>query len=328
MSGTPAPIGDQPPIDRTETPPPTPPEPTPPVQAKPPAAPPATIVIIDDDDRTEGVAADGDRVAVPQASFRKLKDKAQQRGRDQAQAELAKKLGFESVEAMLTAIDRKEITMSTPAAPGSTTPPASGTPGAPAVTPPAVVATPPATPPPATPPGEDPSAPENDRRYSAEQRRKLRQAREDMQAKVAAKDAELAAAKTLAESHAQQLEVFKAEQGMRDELIRTGCADIDYTFHQLRAHLAELAKDKSPEGDKKLKEFNIKTWADEIRKARPYLFGAVNQPANTGNPPTPPATPPGPGDAAAAAAGGAKKDARNMTKAEWDAYRKQHGIPA
>lgn len=299
------------------------------------------VVELDEDDREHGVTVSeqGDRVAVPQASFRKLKDKAADRARTKVHAEFAeraKTLGFASVDDMFAALERKEINPVT--TPGQNPPPGTNpliTPPAgasPAGAPPPPAAAPPAAPPQQPPAGEPPGGDEeNDRRYSAAQRAKLRQARLDMQGKVSAADQARIAAEEAVKAKDLEMATWRAEQTMREDMIRAGCTEVDFTFAKLREHLAKLTEEakKSPEAKEKLEKFDLAAWLEERRKAQPFLFSTVVQPANTGNSPAggdPPGAP-NPGDAAARAAGGAKKDAKSMTSAEWQAYKKQHGIP-
>ena len=333
--GSPAPDpAATPPDPPAPSPPPTAPPQAPPAASAPPAAPAIIVVELDEDDREHGVTVSetGDRVAVPQASFRKLKDKAAERARTKAHAEIAeraKTLGFASVDDMFAALERKETNpVTTPNQNPPTTPPTTPPAGAaPAATPP------PAAPPPAQqPPAGDPPGGEeleNDRRYSAAQRAKLRQARADMAGKVTAAEQARLAAEEAVKAKDLEMATWRAEQTMREDMIRAGCTEVDFTFSKLREHLAKLGEDKTPEGIEKLKTFDLKAWLDERRKAQPFLFSTTVQPANTGNPPAggDPPPPPNPGDASQRAAGGAKKDAKSMTPAEWSAYKKQHGIP-
>lgn len=335
------PAATEPTITPTPTPAPTPqPEPTPtpaPAAATPAPAPPAPTsapaVELDDEDRADGVTADGDRVAVPQSSFRKLKDKAAERGRAKALAEMTERataLGFSSVDEMFAALERSKETapVTTPANPNTpntpptttTTPPAAATP-APAATPPPAAA-PPAAAMAAAAAGDE--TPENDRRYSPEQRRRLKQAREEMQATVAQERRAREAAEAQIKAKDAELSTWRAEQGMREDLIRAGCVELDFTFSKLREHLASIKDDEA-----KLKEFDLAKWAEEQRKAKPFLFGAQVVPATTGNPPgagnAPPA--PNPADATKHAAGGQAKNAKDMSPAEWQAYKREHGLP-
>lgn len=343
----PAPGGSPAPDPAATSPDPPAPNPDPPAAPNAPpgtpasAAPTVIVVELDEDDREHGVTVSeqGDRVAVPQASFRKLKDKAADRARAKAQAEFAeraKTLGFASVDDMFAALERKEINpVTTPNQnpPGTNpliTPPAGA---APAGAPPAAAPPPAQQPPAGQPPAGDPpdGDPENDRRYSAAQRAKLRQAREDMKGKVSAAEQARLAAEEAVKAKDLEMATWRAEQTMREDMIRAGCTEVDFTFAKLREHLAQLTAEaaKSPEAKEKLEKFDLKAWLEERRKAQPFLFSTVVQPANTGNSPAggdPPGAP-DPASAAARAAGGAKKDAKSMTPAEWQAYKKQHGIP-
>lgn len=302
-------------------PPPLPPPPIPPTTPPPPPV----IDFLDDEERSIGVTVtDGNRASVPQDSFRKIKDKAAQRARDKVlaeQTERAKALGFADFDTMLAQLERKEIIVTTPNQPAPL--PAAPVAAAPA---PALVPAP-VDPKVAAPPSSDPA---EDRNLTDSQRRRLRQHRQEMSNQAAAAKAKADAAELTAKSATTQLETFRAEQTLRDDILLSGCTDVEYVFEKLlRKHLGELAKDKTPEGDKALKEFSAKTWAEKLKAEKPYLFGSVAAPANTGHPPIAAGDPPKPqtpAEIAAAAAAGARKNASQMSPAEWAAYKKANNL--
>lgn len=254
-------------------------------------------------------------------------------------------LGFTSLADVLDALeevdpggdtDPKEKPMTTPAAPGTpTTPPgaapspsgAAPAPGATPIAPPAPAPAPIAPPtftPPAPVPAPTPAPPapaasvaelENDRKLSDAQRKKLRAAREDMTARTTAAEQARIAAEQQAATYQAQLEQFRAQQSMREDMIRDGVKELDFSWHLLQQHLAGLAADKTPEGEAKLKAFDLKAWCAELRKTRPYVFGEAVVPATTGATPpggAPPAAP-GPGAVAGAVGDASAVDARTLT---------------
>lgn len=307
-------------------------QPTPPQQQSLPLAQPAITDELDDEDRAAGVTTAGEQLAVPRDAFKKVKDRAVERGRKAEQAALSKRataLGFATVDEMFAALERNQamaatppvITPPTPAAPAGAAPTAA-TPAAaptlahdPAVTPP-VAAQPGQAAAQLPKPGDEP---ENDRRVPEHVRKKLRTAREEMRnATVAAQQAQKVA-ETQAKASAHQLEVFREEQKMREDMIRSGIRDIDFSFFELKKHLATL-------DDEKLKAFELKGWVDDQRKSRPYLFGEQPVPANTGVAQPPPVAPPGPGQIQGAAGDASKVDARNLSPEEFKKRMAGHGI--
>ena len=323
--------------------PPPPEPPAPPAPEAAPPQPPAQILVIDNDDAIAGVVAAGNAVAVPQAAFRGIKDRAREQGRQAAEAEMREKLkaaGIENIDQAIQIINQsKETPVTTlnnpapgqPANPAAAQPaPAAGAqPAAPAPAPapvpppapapaPAVVAP---VPPPAPPP-EDPA----DRALPDNVRQRLQAARTEMRNKTAAAEAEAQAAAERARALEHENQVLRATQSMREEIVRAGGTDIDYSYDRLRRHLAGQTNEQ-------LSAFDIKAWIETERKEKPYLYGQNVVPANTtpanpgpgGAPPPPPA----PGDAARRAADGQAVDTRRMTPKEFQDYMKQKtgGVP-
>jgi hypothetical protein len=295
--------------------------------APPPAAP---TVQLDNEDRAIGAIVNDQHVAVPHDAFRKIKDNARDKGRRETASEFdakARSLGYPDAAAMFSALERKDPPVTTPANPTTPNQPAGAPAGAPAAAAPAAGAQPagqpagaPAAGQPAAgaqpgQPGAQPGQqgakpddePENDRRVPDAVRKRLRQAREDMKSKTAEADRKAQAAEQKAQAAEQQMQVWKAEQGMREDLIRAGVKDLDYTWFDLKKHLESIKGD-----EEKLKAFEIKTWVEEQRKLRPFLFGETVVPANSAPATPPPAGPPGAGATIAAAGDASKVDARSL----------------
>lgn len=318
------------------------PLPEPPPSAAPPIQPPATAAAIpaapgdaqiDEEDRAAGATSTEQHVAVPHEAFRKIKNNARDKGRRDAEAALSKRaiaLGFPTVEEMFATLEQESTpTMTTPNVPAITPAPAPA--AAPAIIPAAPIAPAPAPAPAAAAPAiaappVPPEEPENDRRVPDNVRKKLRAAREDMRTKIAAADQQRTAAESQVETYRQQLAQFEAERSMREDLIRAGVKELDFTWLEMQKHLRALAADKTPEGEAKLKAFDLKVWADEQRKVRPFLFGEMPVPANTGVPTPPPGAPPGPAAVTSTVAGAGQVDARKLSPAEFKARMAQHGI--
>jgi uncharacterized membrane protein len=259
-------------------------------------------------------------------------------------------LGFTSLQDVLDALeeaergsdtDPKENLMPDPIVPT----PAAGTPPAPAATPPAAPAPAAAAPPPVAPapapyvppapayvppapippaaaaapppvvppaPGE---APEDDRRIPDAVRKKLRAAREEMRQKTSAADQQRIAAEAQAATYQAQLAQFQAQQSMREDLIRAGVKELDFSWHLLQQHLGQLAADKTPAGEAALKAFDLAAWSADLRKARPYLYGEAVVPAQTAAATAGNGAPPVPAPSAVAGAAGdaSAVDARTLT---------------
>jgi len=284
--------------------------------------------VLDPEDATLGATLTDQHVAVPRTAYAKIRAAERDKYRNQLSARAAS-LGFTDVDDLIAALEEigqtvdapppKGPNMTTTATPPSPQPPASGTPtpGAPpaAGAAPAPVSTPPI----ATPPGAPGigAAPQSDdipeeRRLPDHVRQRLKRAREEMRQKATAAEAAAAAATQQAQTYQQQIEVMRAEESLKMELVRSGVQDYDYAWAQFLKHKNELLADKSPEGIERLKKFTanpaagIKEWADEQRRTRPYLFGEQPIPANTGAPigtqPPRPGTPQVTGSTAAAGA--------------------------
>lgn len=247
---------------------------------------------------------------------------AQDTARDKGRRELAseydakaKALGFPDAASMFAALERKDptVTPNTQPAGAPAGVPAAGAAPAAGQQPagqPAAGAQPGQQAQPGARPGQQPGADdeiENNRAVPEPLRKKLRDARQEMRNKTAEADRARQAAEERAKGVEMQMEVLKAEQHMREDLIRAGVKDLDYTWFELKKHLEAIKGDEA-----KLKEFDLKKWADEQRKVRPFLFGEMSVPANSAPATPPPAAPPGPGQVQAGAGDATKVDARTL----------------
>lgn len=198
------------------------------------------------------------------------------------------------------------------------------TPGA---TAPTTLIVPPAAPTPAVDPAASQARPGvtpgddliNSRKLDEGTRNRIAKLREELRGKATAAEQARAAAEQQLEQTKKQIEVMRAEESLKLDLVRSGvsAANFDYAWYQLKQKLAELAKDPSPEGVKKLTEFSAQAWATEQRAAAPYLFGEQVVPATTGaTGGAPQPAPMGAGAVTGAAAGAGQFDARTASSAD------------
>lgn len=143
-----------------------------------------------------------------------------------------------------------------------------------------------------------------------------------MRQKTAQADQARQAAEQQAAAYQQQMAVMRTEQTMREDLIRSGVQDLEYVWFECKKHLESIKGD-----EEKLKTFEVKAWAAEQKKLRPYLFGEQPTPATTGVTTPPPAQPPTPGAVTGQAGDAAKVDARTLSPAEFQKRMKELGIP-
>lgn len=260
-------------------------------------------------------------ISIPHAAYRQLLDQATSAGRAALEAEVAPKitqLGFSDLADMLVAVDEIRSAPPEPPAPNPmdgyakraaaleyasldelfdtlehhsreydatqgaqmSQPPVPGAP-APVVTPAPVVAPASQPNPPGLAPGDDLI---HSRKLDEGTRARISKLREELRGKVTVAEQARAAAETELQQSRKQVEVMRAEEGMKLELVRAGigAGNFEYAWYQLKQRIAELAKDPTPEGLKKLSEFSATTWATEQRATTPYLFGEHVVPASTG----------------------------------------------
>lgn len=124
------------------------------------------------------------------------------------------------------------------------------------------------------------------------------------------------------------------EQDLKVELARAGIRDMDYAWFQLKKHMDTMARDTSPEGVERFKQFadggiqSVRAWAEEQRTNTPYIFGEMPVPATTGairGTAPPPTVPGAPGISATAAQAGSF-DATTASKEAFEERMRQLGI--
>lgn len=238
---------------------------------------------------------DGTVQMLTPSAFKKLKDGARTKGRQELMAELnekAKEHGFASYEAMMLAATKRA-----PAAPppGRTPPPAH-----------AADPSPPGAPP--TPP---PRGKADRKAWDRYQREKATWAQEKT-----AYDARI----KKAEKRTRQLERENNELAARSTLeriaIMAGVRDVDYAIAILRRHV-------SPMNEEQLAAFDEqKFFTETLKTSHPYLYGdAPSPPATTGLPGAAP-PPPKPG----AKPPNGVTDVRQMTDEQFRADLKRRGL--
>lgn len=316
------------------------------------AAAPAAVPIyeLDDEDRADGYElVDGRLVLSPEAhrAAKAARAAQAQAFRDrQAYDARATAAGYPTVESLIAAavadleeagrvVDNGLTPQETPHM-EPTTPPSSPPP---AVTPPAqpAVAAPPQVPRAAAPPAQavtPPVDPTNDRALPEHQRRRLQKYREEQALAATTARAESEQYKTQVTGYQAQIAQMEAETSMQVALARTGISDMEFAWFEFRKHIKTLTADKSPEGVEKLKAFSAdpssgaKAWADEQRKTRPYLFGEMGVPANTGAPTGLPPAPAVPGATGVAnlTAGAGTFDGRTASAGDFEKKMAAMGI--
>lgn len=253
------------------------------------------------------------------------------------------KLGFTDLADLLQQVEAEieqqaqEITMATPGVPAAT-PAAPATPAA-AITQPAAVAPPAATAPLTAPPpaaGAQPTPaqvaaaaaddPANDRRLPENLRKRVAQFRDQMRTRAET-------AETQARTHQErvtvlegQLQAARAEEALKIQMVQSGVKEIDFAWHQLSNELARLKADPSPEAKEKLKNFDVASWAAELRKTRPYLFGEQVVPATSPGPGSPAGAAPTPAAVTGQVTEAGQVDARTMDPKAFRARMDQLGV--
>lgn len=323
-----------------------------------PAQPPApTAFELTADETSAGVTATGEQVVVPAAVYRTLIGHAEERGARAAEAKyqpLLTAIGVTSIDDLIqSATDEAHVVASPPAqenhvsdtaAPASPTPAGSPAPAAAAPAQPAApvqAATPAYQAPPAVapPPGQQPGAPAgaqpgqpdpNDRTLPEHIRRKMQAVQQKAQQQYTTLQQQHAAEVAKAAALQQQVDALNEEMRLKLELSKLGVTDLDFAWFEMSKHLKTLAADKTPEGQKRLAEFAPQSWAEEQRKTRPFIFGQMPVPAQTGavgQPGSQPApTAPSPAQVTGAAAGAGTFDARTASPRDFEAHMRSLGI--
>lgn len=111
-------------------------------------------------------------------------------------------------------------------------------------------------------------------------------------------------------------DALRAEMDLKVVATQKGVKDVDYALHLLRLKLSKM---KPAE----IESFDEEAWfAKELRKTHPYLYQAVERPAETT--PEPVNTAPSPTSPNAPAP--VKKDVRDMSRVEYDNLLRQRGL--
>jgi len=116
----------------------------------------------------------------------------------------------------------------------------------------------------------------------------------------------------------RQLDAREAEMALRENFAKAGVQDLDYVVHT-------FSREFSGKTEEELKAFDEAKWIADLRAKKPYLFGEVVIPANTGvNGATPPA--PQPGDVTRTIAAGEQVDARKMSSQQFAQHLRSRGM--
>lgn len=278
---------------------------------KPPTTEGATELLVDDGD-----AQDSPKVyQVPESEFRKLKDKAHQKGFDAATAEFvskAKEAGFKSIEEAFNEVAQmkarlEELESQEPVheEPTMTKPKNSNKRNG----------------------RTRQSAPQNgERKTSTRSNGKRNDSRYEKEIARLSRDKTKATEKWRREERKRKelqrkLDAQSAEMELRQVAVQQGCKDVDYAIRLLTREAAK----KSPE---ERAEFDEVEFFKGLKQSKPYLFGEEKVPATTGtgagSEDTPPE--PKPGDVSTSAAGTQQFDARTATPDEVKARLKQLGL--
>ncbi len=113
----------------------------------------------------------------------------------------------------------------------------------------------------------------------------------------------------------RQLDAKDAEMALRETAVSCGVRDVDYAIRLLTRHL-------DGQTEEQLQNFDERKFFEGLRNEKPYLFGEITTPVTTGTAGAAPtgggAPPPArPGQTAAGAAAAAQVDARKMTREQF-----------
>lgn len=266
-----------PPIQQQTQPPPAQQQTQPPPPAK-----------TDDD----GFKRQGRNRIVPEDAFKRIKQDAEARGARRAQEQLAKEMGYPSVEAMKAAMQHR------------------------------------AQPPPAQDDEsyEDTSREQPQRQQQQQQTRSERRenGKWDRERERLLKEKEALARRMNMEARQRKelqraLDAKDAEMSLREIAVSKGIRDIDYAVRLLTRHL-------EGQDEKALEAFDEAKFFDDLRGTHPYLFGEVTRPATTGTGAGNAPPPPKPGGAAQAQSQGNQIDARKMSREEYQEHLRKRGL--
>lgn len=117
----------------------------------------------------------------------------------------------------------------------------------------------------------------------------------------------------------EALDAKEAEASLRETAVGLGVKDVDYALRLLTRELED--KDES-----ELAQFDERAFFDGLRKNKPYLFGELVQPANTGTGVGAVPSAPKPGAVTAEAARSGQPDARKMNSQEFHDLLRKRGL--
>jgi hypothetical protein len=253
------------------------------------------------------VREDGDRVQIlGTKTFKELKDRERERGRRDAMADLnakAKAIGYDSFDAMALAAAEAKEAKQRPARP---TKPAR-------------------QPPVATAPGQDlPPAPPRNKADRKEWSRYERD-KQQWQAQSQAQAQELKRARR----RAKELEDERASREARYQLEKTaigvGVKEVDYAVDLMYRETQRKQDEDEAAWHQRLNALDERKFFEDLRGSKPYLFGEIVMPANTGHGSAAPA-PARPGEAIRHEIEAGKFDARKATKEEYSTYLRSKGL--
>lgn len=291
--------------DNTEPTPVVTPEPTttqepattpdPALTASPPNETPAPVVTPEPEVKDPPPSPEPKTVTLTSHVYGENLQKEREKGKRAAQREIEEKLkakGYDNLDSILAALDAK------PAAP--TTPePQTKEPAMPDPTPPV---TPTVTP------------PEDLVSKTKEEREVVRLAREKAEA-----EQKLAQAEAARKNAEHQRLAAEARHKLEKAAMAAGVKDLDYATHLFEQSM----RGKS---DEEISKTDEKAFFEGLKKDKPYIFGEVTVPANTGTGPGNAPGAPGPGDVTRNTGDASQFDARKATRAEMDARLKKIGL--
>ncbi len=273
---------------------------TAPLGAAPPAPTEQQIEIVPPATQREQVqAAAGKVTSLSHSAFSRIKDEERAKGREEAQAALAKAAGFETTQDFVQALaglkNRPPPQQEAPQPPPARTQPApvqaNGT------------------------AQDEALAQKNAQREAARaQRQQETTLRELQTATQRASEAERRA-KSLQEA----LDSKEAEMALREEAVATGVKDVDYT-------LRLLTRELEGKTDQEMAQFDQRAFFEGLRKTKPYLFGESVHPATTGTGTSTTPGAPRPAAVQAQAAANGRIDATKMSPADYIELLRKRGL--
>lgn len=265
-------------------------------------APPASDNNPNTPDPAAAAGAGGTQVTVPSGAMKRIKEENYNRGMAEAQAAFARDAGFESPAEMQAFMKNLKAQANQPRQP------------APVATPPKPAAQQPG--------GDDLGDPAEDLNRSRQERRIQARADRQMEKIMRERDS-FAQQKSDLERQLKEARVSldskDAEMALRESAVASGLKDVDYGIRLLTRHLEGKTSAE-------LEVFDDKAFFDGLRKDKPYLFGEIVQPANTGTGVGGAPNPPKPGAAAGAVANGQHPDAKKMNTQEFQEHLRKRNL--